>query len=300
MSLDLLDIEPDPIAPALELEPDSASAALALAPAPGLVEVLGADVRLPDLMKWVPDQALRTAAVEAAHYALGLDVVGAEELERADLALTALRASQKAILTSFADPVGILDQAHKRLTSMRGDWLGEGERAVKTVGTRIATEQKRLDDEAAAARRQEQEEANRKERERLAAEADRATKQRAPAPVVEALKQQAQTATAPPVQSRQAAPAMKGNTVTSTWKSRTVNTPVEAEPVNPEIGEMSPAQLEDVKDLLAAILAGTAPIGAIAVNWSYLNLRAKADKSTFSVPGFVAFESLGVRAKAVR
>lgn len=293
-----LDLEP------LALEPDDIDEALptiAVPPAPAttlpLADVLPADVPLPALTRFVPDVALRTSAEEAARYALAVDVTGPEGLERADRALTVLRERQKAIGEHFGEPVEIANRLHKRLTALRKEWTAAGEAAIETVGRRVWAEDKRLKDVAAEVQRKAQAEADRQERERLQREADAAAKQQAPAPIVEELKRQAATATAPPVAPVTTAPVMRGTSTMTTWKARPKETPAEAEP-NPKIAEMSAPQLARVKELLADILADKAPITAIEINYTVLNARAKSDKKTFAIAGFEAVEVGSIRAKA--
>lgn len=286
-----LAIEPEPaIAPATEM---------AFAPL-ALVEILPADFRLPALIKFVPNPALRVAAEESASYAMAVAVEGPDGLKRADLALAALRASVKAIDEHFEEPTAIANQLHKRLTTVRGEWQASGKTAIETVGRRVWSEQRRLDELAAAERRKAQDEADRQAREVAQREVEAAAKAKAPAPVVEELKRQAETATAPPVaQSASAPPALRNSSTVTTWKARIVGTPGSDEP-NPEMATLSAAQRLHVFELLAAIVEGKAPLAAIALDWSYLNKRAKADKSTLAIPGIEAFEEGGVRAKGSR
>jgi hypothetical protein len=316
MSRPAFDLEPEPdsghsmdemreILPTLEPEPDTDPADDVLsahpnaAPPAPLVEVLGADFPLPLLARFIPDVRLRDEAAHATAYALGIEVTGADGIERADVALTALRASQNAITEHFAEPVDIANRLHKRLTGIRSEWCEPGKVAIETVGRRIWTEKKRLDDVAAAERRREQEEADRRARQALEREAEQAAAANAPKAVVDDLKEQARTATAPPVLTPTVLPSMRGSSTVTTWKCRPKGTPADAEP-NPKVGEMSKAQLEAVRELIAAIIEGRAPISAIEINYAVLNARAKADKSTFAIPGFEAYQDGSVRAKSRR
>jgi hypothetical protein len=296
-----LDIE---VEPELELaiEPETGIApATETAFAPlALVEILPADFKLPALIKFIPNPALRVAADAAATYALGIAVEGPEGLRRADLALGALRASVKAIDEHFEEPAQISNQLHKHITSTRAEWQTAGKAAVETVGRRVWAEQRRLDDLAAAQRRKDQEEADRQARETARLEAEAAEKAKAPAPVVEELQRQAKTATAPPVaRSATAPPPLQNSSTVTTWKARIAGTPGSDEP-NPETAELSPAQRLQVFELLKAILDGKAPLAAVEIAWPYLNKRAKADKSTLAIPGIEAFEEGGVRSKGSR
>lgn len=286
------EIEPGP-ALALEIEPEEP----ATTDAASLVEVLGADVPLPALIRFVPDVALREVAGAAARYAVGLDVTGQDGLTRADQALTAVRSAQKAITEHFAEPTEIAHRLHKRLTSIRSEWLAEGDAATKVVGERVWRETRRLDAIAAEERRQAQAEADRQAREAARRDAEAAAAAQAPAIIVEDLRRQAETVTAPPVPEPASTPVLRGTASVTTWKARPMGTTGDSDP-NPEIADMTPAQRARVVELLRAILADAAPVQAVAINWSYLNARAKADKATFRVPGFEAFEVGGVRAKA--
>lgn len=299
------EIEPEPGGPvqdtaatlASELEP----AAVEVTPpvAAPLMEVLSADIPLPTLIKFVPDVALREVAASAARYALSIDVTGPEGLARADSALTAVRSSQKAIKEHFAEPKGIANQLHKRISGIESEWLVDGDAATKTVGERVWREARRLEDIAAEERRKAQVESDRAAREQAKREADAAAQAHAPATVIEDLRRQAETTSAPPVPMPTPAPVMRGTSTVTSWKARPEGTTGDQEP-NPDIDQMTPAQWASVVTLLKAIIDGTAPKQAIAVNYSYLNARAKADKSTFVVPGFEAFEVGGVRAKGTR
>jgi len=301
-----LAIEPDE--PEIAIEPDQeiegeeteAPKQEALATLP-LVEVLPADFKLPALVKFVPNPALRAAADQAGAYALSVTVSGAEGVQRADLALQAVRASLKAITDQFTEPCQIAYDLHKRLTGLRAEWCDRGEQALKTVGSRIYTEQRRLQDVAAEERRKAQAEADRKAREAARREAEAAAAAQAPAPVVEELKRQAETAVAPPVATPAAAapPVLRGSTTVTSWKARLKGTPVSDEP-NPSMEQLSTAQRHQVIELLKAVLDGKAPLAALEINWSYLNKRAKADKSALGIAGVEAFEEGSVRAKNSR
>lgn len=299
---DTVDIEPDVESDGLAIAPDTPepSAAAASLLSTGLIEILPADFPLPILARFIPNPALRVAADQAAAYAASIAVAGPEGLQRADLALTALRTSLKAIDEHFEEPTKIANDLHKRLTGIRGEWQSRGKQTIENVGRAMYTEQRRLDAIAAEERRQAQAEADRLARETARREAQAAAAAQAPAPVVEELQRQAETATAPPVApSPSAPPVMKGSTTVTTWKARIAGTPGADDP-NPETAELSPAQRVQVLVLLKAILDGRAPITAIEMNWKVLNARAKADKSTLAIPGIEAYEEGSVRAKGSR
>jgi len=263
-----------------------------------LTQLLPADFPLPVLTRFVPNVDLRAAATKAADAAISLVVHGAEGLERADDALATLRTAQAAISDHFVEPVDIAYRLHKSLTTVRGEWLEYGARTIDVVGRRIYDERARLERVAADDRRRRQEQADEDARQRARRDVDTATKAHAPAPVVEDLKRQAQTATAPPVSSARPVP-LKSSTTVEAWKARPRGTPADADP-NPEIPAMTATQIACVVELLTAILAGQAPMSAIAINWPVINARAKSDKATFAIAGFEAFQEGSVRAKGRR
>lgn len=309
---DELAIEPDE--PMLAIEPEPSGDVIAPV---ALMEVLPADFKLPALIKFIPNPALRAHADQAATYALGVKVEGAEGLQRADLALSALRATLKVIDEHLEEPISIANGLHKRLTSVRSEWQAQGSAAVKTVGNRIFLEQRRLETIAADERRAAQAEADRLAREAAQREAAAAEKAKAPAPIVEELKRQAETVTAPPIAAPAAVAPLRSSTTVTTWKARLAGTPG-ADDANPCTEALSPVQrlaafhlVVNVAAQLARDLKLTlepdylakchgAPLAAIEISWSYLNKRAKADKSTLAIAGIEAFEEGSVRAKGSR
>jgi hypothetical protein len=300
--------EPEPESPETQVRPREASAEAGANPVGGpssavvafpVSQVLPADFELPRLIRFVPNPALRAAVSEAATYALSIEVSGPEGLQRADVAMTALRTAMKGWEDPFAEPKALANQLHKHITGALAEGLEPGAAALKTLGSRIYTEKQRLDAIEREQRQKAQDEANRQARELARREAEAAEKAKAPAPVVEELKRQAQTVTAPPVQASTPAPKLAGSSVVTTWKARIAGTPPCDDP-NPGIEMLSPAQKVEVMKLLKAILDGRAPMAAIDLNWSYLSKRAKADKSTLQIPGIEAFEEGSVRAKGTR
>ncbi len=285
--------------PDIPLEESQAPATIT-ALVPAVMDILPADFPLPTLIKFTPNPAFKIAVLTAANAALEVKVEGEAGLQLADAKREDLRTAIKAAEAHFADPASIADKLHKGVTGCRGEWTKPGTEALATIDTRILAEKRRLDAIAAEAKRRAQEEADRQAREQARLAAELAAKQHAPAAVVEDLKKQAETATAPPVgASSWGAPAMKTSTTVEKWKTRPRGTPADAEP-NPPIAKMTTAQLQQVKVLLQAILEEKAPITAIEVNWSVLNARAVSDKSTFSIPGIEAFDAGSVRAKGSR
>jgi hypothetical protein len=120
-------------------------------------------------------------------------VEGAEGLQRADVALTALRTSLKAIDEHFEEPTRIANDLHKRLTGVRGEWQASGEAGGQDGRQRIFTEQRRLERLRRRRRRKAQAEADRKRTRGRPTRAAEAAKAQAPAPVVEEMKRQAET-----------------------------------------------------------------------------------------------------------
>lgn len=305
-----LEIEPEPagelpieIEPELPLELEDGTT-----PAPSgqallssaLVEILPADFQLPLLARFVPNQALKTAVGETVRELLAVDVTAADGLARADQLQGALNGQLKAIDAHFEEPAAVAFELHRHITGLRADFKREGVEAQKTMARRVFDEVERRNALERERRRKEQEEADRRERERLAKEAQDAEAAQAPPEVVEELKQQAQTATAAPVtRPTSATSSLRNMTTTKTWCARIQGTPGTDDP-NPTIDSLSPAQRLKVIELLKAIIDGKAPLAAIELNWSYLNKRAKADKSAIGIPGIEAFQQGGVRAKGVR
>lgn len=300
-----LEMEPEfepQFEPAPEMEPVALSAT---EPEPvqrgplALMQVLPADFPLPALIRFVPDPALRTAADEAARHALTIEVAGPEGLRKADVACTALRASLKAIHEHFENPADIANQLHKQITGTRSAWVDGPKRALDTVSGRVATEQRRLKQLADEERRKQQAEADRLERERRKKEAEEAARQQAPAPVVEEMKRQAETATAPPVAPPAETPTLSGSTVVTTWKARLKGTTGDQDP-NPDITALTPVQRAAAMTLLRAIVDAEQPLVGIQIDWAYWNKRAKSDQAALEVPGIEAFPQEGLRAKPSR
>lgn len=291
----------DEIEPIDEIEPEQTepSATVAMVATPTLVEILGADDPIPFLAKWIPNVALRDRALTLANEALAIAVTGPEGIAAADAKLGELREAHKANYTQFEEPAAILNKAHKRVTGLRSEWTTESSDAIKTVSDRIVSEEQRLERIEAEKRRQEQAEADRQAREAAAAEAKAAAEAQAPAEVIEDLFKQAQAAVAPPVATRQPAAPLKSSATVKSYKARLASTTGDREP-NPDIADLNAAERNDVLTLLRAIVEGKAPLQALAINWSYLNTRAKADKTTLQIPGIVAYEIGGLRAKGGR
>lgn len=279
-------------------DPGPATRALVALP---LQDILGAGVALPTLVRFVPDERLRenlALAIEKAG-AVAVANTGAEGLLLADAALIDLRNCLTAIETNFDEPKKIAHQLHKGLTSTLALWCMPGTAAIASLTRAVTTEQARIRKIEDDARRAAQADADRRAREEAKRRADAAAAQQAPRQVVQEMRQAAKTVSAPPVPTQTTLPAMRGHTPVTTWKARLAGCATEAES-NPAIGAMSPIELAQVRRLLEAILAGTGPFAAIDINWSYLNKRAAAEKSTLAIAGIEAYEVPGLRARGAR
>ena len=265
-----------------------------------LMQVLPADFRLPALIKFVPNPAVREAIDHAAHYALNLAVSGQEGLAAADLALTAVNDSLKAADAEFEDAAALANELHKGITGTRAAWKAAGEFAKKQLGTRMYAERARLEGLAREERRRAQDEANRIAREEAEAAAAAAKKNQAPPQVVQELEERPKTAVAPPVPvAPPPAAAMRSSTTVTTWKARIKGSPADVDP-NPDIEALTKEQWGAVAQLLFDVAEGKAPRACVTINWSYLNGRAKSDKSTLQITGIEAFAEGSVRAKGGR
>jgi hypothetical protein len=284
----------------LELDFDTPETGPPAVVSTALVEVLGADVELPMLIKFVPDARLRAAADNAAAQAMTIVVQGADGLAKADVAATMIRATLKAIEQEFKDPKGAANALHKRLTRMEAEWRTDGEAALKTINARMFNEQQRIQRVEAEDRRRQQEIVDREAREIAQQQADAAKAAQAPAEVIEELTRAVETASAPPVMTPTTT-TLAGSTPVGTWKARLLGTTGDQE-ANPEIENLTAAQKVKVRELLRALLDETnpAPWQAIKINWSYLNARAKADKSTMRIAGLEAFQEGSMRGKGGR
>lgn len=267
-----------------------------------LTEILPADFKLSTLLMFLPDVRLKQDLDALATGALAIAVSGEAGVRVADAALPALRDRVKDIQLRFdgtADvpgPTALAYALHKRLTGLRGEFVKAGEDAIKTVGQRIYVEQKRLDAVAAEERRATQEQADREARATLDAAAKEAERQQAPAPLVEALKEQAKTAQAPPVAAR-TAPALKHTTLAAKWKTRLVGTPADSLNPQPKTTEMNAQQQEMCLRLIDGIRNGTVALAAIQIDWSYLDRRVGKEMMTLAIPGIEAYDEGGVRSK---
>lgn len=278
----------------LEEEPPASSAAL--------VEILPAGFPLPSLIKFVPNPALREAADAAAATALAIEVTGLEGIAAADAAVADVRAGIAAIEAHFEEPAELANKLHKGITGTRAAWIAPAKSSVDVVSLRIRSEKNRLEQLELRARRKAQEEADQKAREEAERAAEEARRAQAPAPVVEELERQAQTAKAPPVAPATAgsvAQALKHSTTVSAWKVTIEGTPREANQ-EPKMEELTPAQRLRILRAMKDALEGRAPLLLFEINWPYLKARAKADKGAFAIAEFEAYDAGASRAKPAR
>lgn len=285
-----------------EVEPfdedhDIAAPAELVAP---LVELLPADFPLPALIKFVPDARVRAAADQDAERLLGIEVTDETSMRVVDACLDRQRAHKKTIEGLFDEPTSIANQLHKRLTSLRAEWLEPTERAIKAAGQRIVETQRRLEREAADERRTRQEEADRIAREQAQREADAARQAQAPPEVVQQLETEARTATAPPLPLYDPGKtALKSTSVVSTWKPRLKGTESSGNQ-QPGMADLTPAQKVAVLAAMKAVIEGRGPLQVFEISWTYANARARADKKAFNIEGFEPYEDGSTRGKAGR
>lgn len=273
----------------------------ALSPPLPLVQVLPADFPLPRLTQFVPDEKVKRVLDEAVAYATTVEVKDVEGLRLADTALATVRAAVKEAEQHFEEPKALANQLHKSITSRLADWLAPARAVLELKGAEIAREQRRLQKIEDDRRRAEQEAENRRVREERAQEAARAAQQGAPAAVVEQMKLEAKTAQAPPLPKQTvAAAALAHSTVVRTWRCRIVGTPADAVEAQPEMEALTTAQRAQVLKAMQAVVEGRAPLLAFAINWKFLDQTAKAQKSTFGLPGFESYEDEGTRSKPSR
>lgn len=270
------------------------------ASAPGqhqLATVLPPDFRLTTLLTFLPDVRYKRAIEAAAAVLDACDVTEDNGLADAEQRLGYVAEAIRDSDACFEEPVSLANQLHKRLTGLRADFKATGIEAMDRAKRRILTEKRRRDQLAEEERRRAQAEADERARKEAAEAAKAAKKEGAPKEVVQALRDEAKTAMAPPVAVTSTA-RLSSTSAVANWKCRLAGSNDE-EP-NPDITEMTPAQAAQVVRLLAAIVEGKAPLAAIKIDWSYLNRRAGADKTTFSIPELEAFDAGSLRMKGRR
>lgn len=288
----------------LELDAADAPAPLPAADAPApLMEILPADFPLPALVRFVPDPRYRQALEAVTGKAAGVVVKGGglEAIQRADAVIGEAKDAIKAAVEHLKEPIELANRLHKGLTSTRAEWTKPAQDAADALGLAVWNERNRLDAIEREERRREQEQRDAEERARIRKAAEEAAARKAPAAEVENLERQAETATAAPVTRTAPAPSsvMTRTAVVDVWRCRLKGTPADAE-ANPAIADMSAGQIERVKRLLSHIVAGTAPLAAISIEWGYLNKRAAAEESTLAIPEIEPFKTGGVRGRGGR
>jgi hypothetical protein len=287
-------------APAVD---DVAFALASLPPPAGIAQILPADFQLPRLIRFVPDLAVKARLDAAVDHLEKVSVSGLAGLEAADQSMAAVRDCLKATDEVFREAAADADQVHKSITGERARWKSRGLELLEKRGTQVARERKRIDEEEATANRKEQEDANRLERERLAAEAEKQASLGAPAAVVEVMKAQAATAQAAPVSRpvrSSAAAAMSHSTAVEEWKARLQGTLAEADDQQPELKDLTPAQVTSLRAFLLHAATTGQDLGLIAIDWPAAKNRAKADGKTMNVPGFESYKDYSTRAKPKR
>lgn len=288
----------------LDIEPDDPPKQAIVVRETGIAELLPSGFPLQTLLVFVPDIQLKRRAIDLAAVAKAVDVTSEHGLIEADAALVPLRAIVKEIELCFdgtemnPGPTALAYQLHKRLTGLRGDFVGESVKVIEAVGRSIYTEKKRLDDQAAAQRRLDQEAANREVRENAAKAAVAAEERQAPVAVVETLRRQAETATAPPVAARPS-PTLASSSAVAKWKARFAGTPADSEP-NPATADMTEEQQSMFKALCLAVGQGKAPLASVEPGWSYINARAAKEKTTLDIVGIETYDAGTTRGKGGR
>lgn len=282
----------------LELDPSLVQQLAVREEMPGLPVVSMLDgLSLQSLLGFLPDVKMKRELTVLVDAALEIKVEGKAGVEAADAALVPVREGVKHITAYFAQPVSEAYALHKRLTGLRADFVASAEIALDHVGRRIVAETRRLDAETAAIERRAQVLADESARQTAANAVKMAEAQNAPPLVVEALKAQAEVATAPPVVMGGARTALRGASISTKRKAR-LKTWVEGAEPNPETKDLTDADIPSVLLVLQAIVNGKAPISYIDLNWGIINRDASA--GAFSVPGLEVFDDSSLRKKPSR
>lgn len=265
-----------------------------------LTRSLPQDFNLPLLLQFLPDVRLKQKVDALAAQALAIDVTKDGGLKLADAALGRVKDGLAEIERDFADPTSLANQLHKRLTGLRADFSAAGTDACSVVSKRVYTETQRLAALAAETRRKTQEAADKEAQAAARKAAEEAAKAGVAKEVVTEMKQAAKTATAPPV-AQVSTPLLTRNTVKADWRARLVGTLPESDEPNPAVKDMTPVELASLKTLIHAVDVGQVPLAAISeLNWSYLNKRAAAERTTMQIDGLEAFDAGRVSAKPKR
>lgn len=256
------------------------------------------DLPIVRLLQFLPDVRLKAKVTAAEMRAKAADVTSVDGLQRADAEAAGLRLAIAEAREAFEFACDLANKLHKRLTGLRADFIGSADETLARLNGDIYRERKRLEEAAEQERQVRQAAADAEARRATEQAAREAKKQGAQAEIVAALKAQAKTATAPPV----AAPPVPVLTQSSTverWKARLRGT-LDGEEPNPKTEDMTPEQRLQLIELLKALIAGRAALALVQVDWSRVNKRAAAEKSTLDIPGLEAFDVGGVRGKARR
>lgn len=254
---------------------------------------------LTTLLRFMPDVKLKQNADRLADAAMAIDVKCEDGLAKADVALANLRAATSRIEAAFVEPVRLAHELHKRLTGLRSDFTARSVNVQDIVSRSIYAETKRRKQLAEEQRRRDQEAADAEARAQAKQLAKDAAARHASKETVAALKEQAKVATAPPVTSSLAPPPLQRSAPVERWKGQFIGTP-EGEEVNPEMAVLTPAQQEHARAFFKAIADGTVPLVFACINWSEVNRKAHAERTTFLVPGLEAVDVGGLRSKGKR
>lgn len=289
MSAEDLDIEPDVVeGEVLDAQPPQPTA-----------NFMPPGFPLATLLRFMPDIRLKHAVTKAADALLAIDVKAPDGLQKADSARAKLATAIAAAEKPFEDPTGWANQLHKRLTGLRSDFTKYGAETLKAADANIYAETKRRERLAEEDRRRRQEEADREAKAHAEKLAKDAAKRKASPDVVEALREEAKTATAPPVTSFALSVPLSKSTPVEKWKGRFVGTP-DGDEVNPDMADLSPEQQQHAREFFAAVGAGKVSLACAAVNWAEINRRAHADRRTFDIAGMEAVDVGGLRSKGKR
>lgn len=219
-----------------------------------------------------PDQAMFRQAENSLATARAYQIDSQEMRDLAGEDLQQIKRRQKTIESQRLELTAPLNAVVKKINDMfrqPKDWLDEAERLLK--GAIL------IYDQAQAAKAAEEqrlrEEAARIERERIAAEAEKA-REAGRAEEANAMAQVAEMVIAPPV----AVPVQKtaGISTRSNWT----------------------AEVVDLMELVKAVAAGTQPLSLLQADTTKLTQMAKALKGELNIPGVRAVENKIISARA--
>lgn len=227
---------------------------------------------LANLIVQNPDQAMFRQAANSLETAKAYQIDSQEMRDLAGDDLQQIKRRQKTIESQRLELTAPLNAVVKKINDMfrqPKDWLDEAERLLK--GAIL------IYDQAQAAKAAEEqrlrEEAARIERERIAAEAEKA-REAGRAEEANAMAQVAEMVIAPPV----AVPVQKtaGISTRSNWT----------------------AEVVDLMELVKAVAAGTQPLTLLQADTTRLTQMAKALKAELNIPGVRAVENTIISARA--